>query len=145
MRGFIPLGMVAVTIPFLGCATIHPIATGEPHLEGRVITEEMIAGTSAATAWDVIQQTGFFRMLSEPGSSRFGIHSRRGKTSVLLVYSDVPRLIVDGARVSDLSQLRQISAGSIAWIQLLGGIEGGAEEGTNSGGGVLRVVSKVGR
>ena len=63
----------------------------------------------------------------------------------VLPYSDVPRLIVDGARVSDLSQLHEISAGSIAWIQLLGGIAGGAEEGQNSGGGVIRVVSKVGR
>ena len=134
-----------LALALTGCASIHPLNSTPAPLQGRVITEDMIASTSAATAWDVIQQSGFYRMVSDGGGSKVGVHSRRGKTSVLLAYSDVPRLIIDGARVSDLSMLREISAGSIAWIQLLGGIDGGSEEGPNSGGGVIRIVSKVGR
>ena len=127
-----------------GCASVRPLTSTPARMQGRVITEDMIAATSAATAWDVIQHSGFYRMVGN-GGSKAGVHSKRGKTSVVLTYSDVPRLIVDGARVSDLSMLREISAGSIAWIQLLGGIDGGSEEGQNSGGGVIRIVSKVGR
>ncbi|HLA13507.1 MAG TPA: hypothetical protein VJZ25_00655 [Gemmatimonadaceae bacterium] len=105
----------------------------------------MIAASGATNAWDVLQRGGYYRMVSEGRGGRYGVRSKRGKTSVILTNSDVPRLIIDGARVSDLSELRVISASSIAWIQLLGGIDGGAEEGQNSGGGVIRIVSKAGR
>lgn len=127
------------------CASVHTLDTTSPALSGRIISEEMIASSQAVNAWQVLQQSGYYRMIDEPSGSRSGVHSRRGKSSILLTNSDVPRLIVDGARVSDLGQLREIPASSIAWIQLLSGIEGGMEEGPNSGGGVIRIVSKVGR
>lgn len=128
----------------VGCSVFHSVEQRPQRVEGRVITEEMIAATPAVTAWDVIERSGFYRTVSDPGGSRSGIHSRRGKSSILLPTSDVPRLIIDGARVSDLSVLHQISARSIAWIEMLGGIAGGAEEGMNTSGGVIRVVSKAG-
>lgn len=135
----------ALILAMNACASIHPLNSEETPVNGKVITQEMIAATSAATAWDVVQQSGYYRMISDPASGRSGVHSRRGRTSILLAASDVPRLIIDGARVSDLGRLREIPAGSIAWIELLGGIAGASEEGTNSGGGVIRVVSKTGR
>jgi len=127
------------------CASIHPLKSSEVPVNGKVITEEMIAATNAFTAWDVVQQTGYYRMISDPGAGRSGVHSHRGRTSFLLPASDVPRLIVDGARVADLGRLHEIPAASIAWIELLGSIAGASEEGTNSNAGVIRVVSKAGR
>jgi hypothetical protein len=135
----------ALVIAMNACASIHPINSEEVPVNGKVITEQMIASTNAATAWDVVQQSGYFRMVSDPATGRSGVHSRRGRTSVLLTASDVPRLIVDGARVSDLGRLRDIPASSIAWIELLGSIAGASEEGTNSNAGVIRLVSKSGR
>jgi hypothetical protein len=126
------------------CASIRPLNSADVPVNGKVITEEMIAATKAATAWDVVQQSGMFRMVSDPSSGRTGVHSHRGRTSMLINTSDVPRLIIDGARVSDLGRLREIPAGSIAWIELLGGIAGASEEGTNSNAGVIRIVSKSG-
>jgi hypothetical protein len=138
----VPLTVLLVT----ACSYIHPLPSEEVPVNGKVITEEMIAQTNAATAWDVIEQTGYYRMVADASANgRSGLHSRRGRTSLLLTGSDVPRLIVDGARVSDLARLREIPAATIAWIELLGGISGAAEEGTNSGAGVIRVISKVGR
>ena len=139
------LSVPAIVISLAGCAAIHPIRSEDLPVNGKVITGDMIAATNARNAWDVIQQSGYYRMIGDPSSGSFGLHSRRGRTSLLLPGSDVPRLIIDGARVSDLTYLRDISASSIAWIELLGGISGGAEEGTNSGGGVIRIVSKSGR
>ena len=135
----------ALVLAMNACASIHPLRSAEIPVNGKVITEEMIAATNAATAWDVVQQSGYYRMISDPASGRSGVHSHRGRTSLLLPASDVPRLIIDGARVSDIGRLHEIPAGSIAWIELLGGIAGASEEGTNSGGGVIRVVSKSGR
>ena len=139
-------GIALLTLGFTltACAFIHTVEPLPTRSDGRIITEEMIAATPAVTAWDVLKQSGFYRMVSDPGGSRSGIHSRRGKTSLLLSSSDVPRLIIDGAIASDLSVLHQISAHSIAWIELLGGIAAGSEEGTNTGGGVIRLVSKAG-
>jgi len=127
------------------CSSIHPLNSAEIPVNGKVITEQMIAESSASTAWDVIEQSGFFRMMNDPATGRAGVHSHRGRTSMLINSSDVPRLIIDGARVSDMARLRDIPAGSIAWIELLGGIAGASEEGTNSNAGVIRVVSKSGR
>jgi hypothetical protein len=135
----------ALVIAMSGCASIHPMKSAEVPVNGKVITEQMIAESNAATAWDVVQQSGYFRMVSDQATGRSGVHSRRGRTSILLAASDVPRLIVDGARVSDLGMLRDIPASSIAWIELLGGIAGASEEGTNSNAGVIRLVSKSGR
>jgi len=135
----------ALVISLTACASVHPLTSADVPVNGKVITEQMIAGTSAATAWDVVQQSGYFRMVSDPATGRSGVHSHRGRTSILLTGSDVPRLIIDGARVSDLGRLRDIPASSIAWIELLGSIAGASEEGTNSNAGVIRVVSKSGR
>lgn len=135
----------ALVFAINACASIQPLNSAEVPVNGKVITGQMIAETSAATAWDVIQQSGYFRMVSDPATGRSGVHSRRGRTSILLVGSDVPRLIIDGARVADLGRLRDIPASSIAWIELLGSIAGASEEGPNSNAGVIRVVSKSGR
>lgn len=145
MRACTVSGPAGIALFLSACAAIHPLNSAPAAMQGRVITEEMIAASGAATAWDVLQQGGYYRMISDGRGGRYGVHSKRGKTSMLLANSDVPRLIIDGARLSDLSQLRVMSANSIAWIQLLGGIDGGSEEGQNSGAGVIRIVSKVGR
>lgn len=139
------LSAPAVALAASACFSIRPLQSAELPVNGKVITGEMIAATNASSAWEVIQLSGYYRMIGDPSSGHFGVHSRRGRTSVLLVGSDIPRLIVDGARVSDLGRLRDIPAGSIAWIELLGGISGAAEEGTNSGGGVIRVITKAGQ
>jgi hypothetical protein len=135
----------AFVLAMNACSSIHPLNSAEIPVNGKVITEQMIAESNASTAWDVVQLSGYFRMVSDPATGRTGVHSHRGRTSLLLNSSDVPRLIIDGARVSDIGRLREIPASSIAWIELLGGIAGGSEEGTNSGAGVIRVVSKAGR
>ena len=127
-----------------GCASVSPPRDTTVPVDGRIITDLMIAQTPAETAWDVLEESGHFRMFSEHGGSRSSIRSRRGKTSVSLANSDVPRLVVDGARVPDLRYLHSIPANSIAWIQILGSIDGPAQDGTNSGGGVIIVVSKTG-
>ena len=100
MRAYTMSVPAAFVLVMNACASIHPIESAQLPVNGKVITEAMIAASNAATAWDVVQQTGYYRMISDPISGRSGVHSRRGRTSMLLAASDVPRLIVDGARIT---------------------------------------------
>lgn len=135
----------ASLVLFSGCASIRPLDATQATPSGRIITEEMIASYRVTNAWEVLRRTGLYRMSRDAGTGRPAeIKSRRGRTSVVLYGSDIPRVIVDGARISDLRFLRDIPAASIAWIQLLNGMDGTVQEGTNSGGGVIVIVSKAG-
>lgn len=127
------------------CTAARPGNYDSVTLPGKIITEEMIASYNVANAWEVLQKTGAYRTSRDDGSSRTtNLRSKRGKTSVVFAYSDVPRLVIDGARVPDLRLLRDIPARSIAWIQLLNGMDGTLFEGTNSGAGVILIVTKAG-
>lgn len=128
-----------------GCASIRALDATQAEPGGRFITEEMIAAYNAPNAWEVLRHTGLFHMSRDAGTGKPAeIKSRRGRTSVVLYGSDIPRVIVDGARLIDLRALRDIPAESIAWIQVLNGMEGTLQEGTNSGAGVILIVSKAG-
>lgn len=137
------LGASLAVLP--GCASIRPLDATLAEPAGRFITEEMIATYPASNAWEVLRHTGLYRMSRDAVTGRPDeIKSRRGGTSFLLYGSDIPRIIVDGARITDLRVLRDIPSGSIAWIQLLNGMDGTIQEGTNSGAGVILIVSKAG-
>lgn len=135
----------ASLVLFPGCASVQPLDATQATPPGRIITEEMIASYRVTNAWEVLRRTGLYHMSRDAGTGRPDeIKSRRGRTSVVLYGSDIPRVIVDGARISDLRFLRDIPAASIAWIQLLNAMDGTVQEGTNSGGGVIVIVSKAG-
>ncbi len=129
----------------LACTALRPGNPGDVTLPGRIITEEMIASYNVANAWDVLQRSGAYHTSrNDSPSGATNLRSKRGKTSVVFANSDVPRLVIDGARVADLRLLRDIPARSIAWIQLLNGMDGTLFEGTNSGAGVIMIVTKAG-
>lgn len=135
----------ACLVALTGCASIRPLDATLAAPSGKFITEAMIARYNAPNAWEVLRHTGMFHMSRDAGTGRPAeIKSRRGRTSVVLYGSDIPLVIVDGARLIDLRSLRDIPASSIAWIQLLNGMEGTLQEGTNSGAGVILIVSKAG-
>ena len=71
MRAYSMSVPVALVAAMTACASIHPLNSAQIPVNGKVITEEMIASTNAATAWDVIKQSGYYRMISDPASGRF--------------------------------------------------------------------------
>ena len=62
----------AFVLAMNACSSIHPLNSADIPVNGKVITEQMIAETSASTAWDVIEQSGFFRMMNDPATGRAG-------------------------------------------------------------------------
>ena len=145
MKGFRPslLAFSVMTLSLLACATTpspQPVS-----IPGRIITEEMIRSYAVTNAWEVLRKSGRYLTSRDDGpGGGTSLRSKRGKTSLLLVSSDIPRVLHDGAVLSDLRLLRDIPAASIAWIQLLDGMQGTLFEGTNSGAGVIIIVSKIG-
>lgn len=130
-------------VSMAGCATAPSAKPGD--VPGRIITEEMIDGYSVSNAWEVLRKSGRYLTSRDDGpGSGTAIRSKRGRTSLLLTASDIPRVVVDGAILTDLRLLRDIPASSIAWIQLLDGMQGTLYRGTNSGAGVIIIVSKTG-
>lgn len=140
-----PSAVLAV-ITIAGCATVAPAPRDHMPPEGRIITQEMIAATSARTAWDVVRNTGIFQMSegSASGSGKPLIRGRRGRNSILIGVADVPLLIVDGTRMNDAGYLYAIPATTIETVRILNGIEGSAREGMNSGAGVIYITRRSG-
>lgn len=128
-----------------GCAHVKPDNPSSVAMDGHVVTQEMIASYHVATVWDVLKKTGAFRMSRDDGSGRpVEIRTRRGRNSIAIRDSGVPKVIFNGAPIWDMRYLKEIPAETIDWIQLLNGIDGTTREGTNSGGGVIIIVSRGG-
>lgn len=129
-----------------GCASFHPVDVGTVTPAGRIVTEEMITSYSVANAWEVLRKVGGYRTSREDGpGSATGIRSGRGRSSFMLASADIPRIFVDGASITDFRSLRDVPASSIAWIQIMNGMDGTLFQGTNSGAGVIHIVTKAGR
>lgn len=105
-----------------------------------LITEEQIAASGAATAWDAIRQHARHLNTSERKDGSPGRIQRRGRSSIYL--SDAPLIFVDGVRVSDFRNLEMIPARDVLWIRILSGIEATTHYGTNAGNGVILVQTK---
>ena len=51
----------------------------------------------------------------------------------------MPMILIDGARLSDFTALRDLQVDAISSIDLLSGITGTAAEGTNAAAGVIYI------
>jgi hypothetical protein len=108
----------------------------------RVITADDIAQMRVATAWDVVERSGFVTLRETPYGDSATMSARRGKSSILLASADVPLLLVNGIRQDDPRMLRQIAAESIAELRLVNGIQATLQQGTNSGSGMIAIITK---
>jgi hypothetical protein len=128
-----------------GCAHVKPDNPNLVAMDGHVLTHEMILSYNVSTAWDVLKKTGAFRMSRDDGDGRpVEIRTRRGRNSISIRESGIPKVIFNGSPLWDVRYLKEIPAHTIDWIQLLNGIDGTTREGTNAGGGVIVIVSRSG-
>ncbi len=129
----------------LACGGMRGYNPSELAMDGKVVTQEMIAAYNVANAWEVLKKTGAFRMSRDDGNGRpVEIRTRRGRNSISIRESGIPKVLLNGMQVWDMRYLKDIPAESIDWIQLLSGIEGGIQQGTNAGAGVILIVSRGG-
>lgn len=117
----------------------------EPPLQpdgGRVYTSGDIDRMRVATAWDVLERTGFVDLSEAVDGSGATMRARRGRNSILLASADEPLLLVDGVRQDDVRVLRQIAATNIRELRITTGIQATVKQGTNSGAGLVEITTK---
>ena len=127
-------------IAFSGCAYFRSSSPPPDRPSAQFITAEEIARSGAHNAWDLLRIRA---RASEFGEDRYGrprvIRTRRGRSSISVANADQPMIVVDGARLIDLSTLRDLSVGAIESVELLNGIAGTATQGTNAAAGVIYI------
>lgn len=111
-------------------ACSHPRTTGQEERRSDTITEEEIATTSAANAYEVIRKL------------RANFLSFRGKTSILGTSNPDPIVYVDDQAFGPLNSLRTIPASQIATIRLYRSWEATTKYGMNNMGGVIAIATK---
>ncbi len=134
--------IVGVVLAIVACGPAIRAAPPRGTDGARVITADEIARMRVATAWDVVERTGFVNLRESPYGDSATMFTRRGKSSILLSSADVPVLLVNGIRQDDPRLLRQIAAENIAELYLVNGIQATVQQGTNSGAGLISIITK---
>ena len=127
-----------------GCASTRSAGGQEPRPHDRgLISREDIRRTGATNGWDALKSAGTFLSLGEGGSRRGGDvrATSRGRTSFLL--SPQLLLVVDNTLMMDLAYLKELRAENIAWIRVLGSVEGTMLYGAYGGNGAVVVRTMV--
>ncbi|HXE61303.1 MAG TPA: TonB-dependent receptor plug domain-containing protein [Gemmatimonadaceae bacterium] len=146
--------LVTGTVPVCACRTGNPSDVSQspkasiPRWKGSqtevVITSDQIERSHVASAWDAVVLTGMFRTGEDNDGTPTELVSRRGRSSLYLSQADTPLVVVDGAIVSDIESLRDITATSIASIHLLDWQLSTMYYGTNGGAGAIVIRTKTG-
>jgi outer membrane cobalamin receptor len=137
--GSISFASLVTTAALAACVT-SAVPPAEPRPRLDVITAEDIARSSYTNAWDLLRgKARRYDFLEDRNGRPRSIRIRRGRSSVNMAGSDTPMILVDGARVTDFTTLRDLPADAIESIELMSGIRGTAAQGTNSSAGVIYI------
>lgn len=127
-----------VTTAALAACVSSAVPRTEPRPRIDVITAEDIAKSSYTNAWDLLRgKARRYDFLEDRYGRPRSIRIRRGRSTINMAGSDTPMILVDGARLSDITALRDLPCNAIESIELMSGINGTAFQGTNSSAGVI--------
>lgn len=137
------LPLVALALSATTLSSCHLLRSTTPPAErstAEFISANDIARSGTNNAWDLLRARARGYDFSE---DRYGkprsIRTRRGRSTINMAFADTPMIVIDGARLIDLSALRDLSTQSIQSVELLGGIAGTAAQGTNASAGLIYI------
>ena len=137
--GPIAFSRLVVTAALAACVT-SGVPPAESRVNREVITSDDIARSAYTNAWDLLRGKARRYDFSEDVFGRpRAIRTRRGRSTISMAGSDTPMILVDGARLIDLTTLRDLQCNAIESVELLSGIRGTASQGTNSAAGVIYI------
>ncbi len=106
----------------------------------QTFTAEQIAHSGFTNAWDFLRARARAYDFYEDRYGRpRGIKTRRGRSTINMAGSDMPMILIDGARLTDFTALRDLPSDAISSIELMSGITGTADQGTNAAAGVIYI------
>jgi outer membrane cobalamin receptor len=125
-----------------GCATSGH-RPSEAAARPDVISADEIARSSSTNVWDLLRRRARQYNFAEDryGRPRF-ITTKRGRSTIALAGSDIPLVMVDGARLTDLAALRDMPTDAVESIELQNGISGTSSHGTNACAGVIYIHTR---
>ena len=133
---------------FFFAASLSSCATSghrsmEPPPRADFISSGEIARSSSTNVWDLLRKRAKQYTFAEDryGRPRF-ITTKRGRSTMVLAGSDMPLVLIDGARLTDVSALRDMSTDSVESIELQSGINGTSAQGTGAVAGVIYIHTK---
>lgn len=127
------------TVSIVGCVSASHRST-EQAPRNQTISAEEIARSGYTNAWDLLRARARRYDFYEDRYGRpRGIKTRRGRSTVLMAGSDTPMIVVDGARLVDFTVLRDLPTDAISSIELMDGISGTADQGTDAAAGVIYI------
>ena len=131
-----------VAASLTGCASSGHRSTEVP-VRADVISSDEIARSSSTNVWDLLRRRARQYNFAEDryGRPRF-ITTKRGRSTVMLAGGDTPMVLIDGARLTDVAALRDMSTDSVESIELQSGINGTSAQGTNACAGVIYIHTK---
>ena len=142
LPSLVRFGAFSLALFVSGCALPPVGAPRTVQAEGRIVTAEQIARSSARDAWDVLR-LGHLHLHIAESSGRPARVLQRGPVSFLS--SEAPVIAVDGIRTAGFDMLRSIPAHHIAAIRVLSGPQATRLYGTGAGGGAILIETRRGR
>lgn len=124
-----PLVTAFLTLTLAAC--VPPTQAARPSQDLQLITQDEIAHTRAANAYEVIHDL------------RANFLSLRGETSFLATSSPYPTVYVDGMRYGTIDALRGIPAMQIASIRLYRSWDAMTRYGNGNMGGVIAITTRL--
>lgn len=131
------------TASAMACASTHSLPNPRTSGGAMTITEAEIARSGATTAWEVLKTSARRYTYMEDRLGRpLRISAQRGVSSIALNDADAPLVVIDGARVTDVIALAELSAGAIASVEIFSGLRGTGSQGTNASAGVIYIHTR---
>lgn len=130
----------AVAASLVACATAPRRSPESAASQSQTFTAEEITHSGFTNAWDFLRaKARRYDFYQDRFGRPRGIKTRRGRSTINMADSDSPMIVVDGARVSDFSALRDLPCDAISSIEILNGISGTVSQGTNASAGVIYI------
>jgi outer membrane cobalamin receptor len=137
--GSISFACLVTTAALAACVT-PAVPRTEPRSRVEIITAEDIAKSAYTNAWDLLRgKARRYDFVEDVFGRPRSIRIRRGRSTINMTGSDTPMILVDGARLTDITALRDLPTDAIESIELMSGIRGTASQGTNSSAGVIYI------
>jgi TonB-dependent receptor-like protein len=140
MRRHVFLIIVLAATPVSGCVNPSPRPTELAASSTEAFSADQISRSGFTNAWDFLRaRARRYDFYEDRYGHPRGVKTRRGRSTINMAGSDVPMIVIDGARVSDFSALRDLPTDAISSIEVLSGITGTVSQGTNAAAGVIYI------
>jgi hypothetical protein len=122
------------------CVNAPRPSSGLAGSHSQTFSADDIAKSGFTNAWDFLRaKARAYDFYQDRYGRPRGIKTRRGRSTINLADSDSPMIIVDGARLTDFTALRDMPCDAISSIEILNGITGTVAQGTNAAAGVISI------